>query len=81
MDSDALAHYLKLWSDKYAVTGEIKGGTTKLSHKWFVVTCNETITELFADKPLVMREAIERRFKQIELLEQTDEIKALTALV
>lgn len=59
----------------------MKGGTVKLRHKWFIVTCNETITEVFHEQPLVMREAIERRFKVIELNERTEEIKALTALV
>lgn len=80
MDNDALHHYLKIWADKWACTGETKGGTIHLTHKWFIVTSNETITELFADKPLVMREAIERRFVEIEVKERTDQLKALAAL-
>lgn len=81
MDNDALAHYLKIWSDKYSCSGEIKGGTVKLRHKWFVVTSNYDIDNLFGEKGGVMCSAIKRRFTEIELRERTDEIEALTALV
>lgn len=81
MDNDALAHYLKIWSDKYSCTGETKGGTIHLRHKWFVVTSNYDIDTLFDQKGGVMCAAIARRFKQIELRERTNEIEALTALV
>lgn len=77
MDSDALHHYLKIWADKWACTGETKGGTIHLKHKWFIITCNESIEELFADKPLVMRDAIRRRFNQIEMLEKTESVPEL----
>lgn len=80
MDSDALAHYLKIWTDKYACSGEIKGGTVKLRHKWFIVTSNEPIDLLFADKPEVMRQAIKRRFHVINVVERVDQLKALAAL-
>lgn len=80
MDNDALAHYLKIWSDKYACSGEIKGGTVKLRHKWFVVTSNYDIDSLFEEKGGVMCAAIKRRFKQIELRERTDNVEALAAL-
>lgn len=81
MDNDALHHYLKIWGDKWACTGETKGGTVHLKHKWFIVTSNETIEELFALKPAVMRDAIRRRFKEIAVTKRVEEIKALTALV
>lgn len=80
MDNDALAHYLKIWSDKWSCTGETKGGTIHLKHKWFIVTANESIEELFSEKPLVMRDAIRRRFVEVEVVEQQDELKALAAL-
>lgn len=78
MDNDALAHYLKIWSDKYACTGETKGGTIHLGHKWFVVTSNYDIDNLFVDKGGVMCAAIKRRFTEIELREKKDEIEELT---
>lgn len=81
MDNDALAHYLKIWSDKYACTGETKGGTIHLRHKYFVVTSNYDIDNLFEEKGGVMCAAIKRRFTEIELRERTDQIEALTALV
>ncbi len=81
MDSDVLAHYLKIWTDKYACTGEVKGGTVNLSHKWFIITSNESIEELFKDKPRVMVEAIDRRFVEIEVYRQTESIDKLTELV
>lgn len=80
MDNDALAHYLKIWSDKYSCTGEVKGGTVKLRHKYFIVTSNYPIDSLFEDKGGVMCTAIKRRFTEIELRERTDEIEALAAL-
>lgn len=77
MDNDALHHYIKIWGDKWACTGETKGGTINLKHKWFIITSNESIEELFNQKPQVMRDAIRRRFKQIHLTERTDSIPAL----
>ena len=61
LDTHALGHYLKIWSDKYACTGETKGGTVHLQHRLFIVTSNYSPTQLFED-PL-MAEAVERRFK------------------
>ena len=61
MDTDCLGHYLKIWGDRYACTGEIKGGTVHLRHQTFIITSNFTIEELFKDKPLFI-EAIKRRF-------------------
>jgi hypothetical protein len=29
MDNGALGHHLKIWTDRYACTGEVKGGTIK----------------------------------------------------
>lgn len=78
-----LGHYLKIWADKWACTGEVKGGTVPLCHKRFVVTSNYTIAELFgpevndkldsaqaaAKRTLV--EALERRFK-VELVQSKE---------
>lgn len=60
LDSDCLAHYLKIWADKWSCTGETKGGTVPLQHTTFIVTSNYSIDDLFKDPE--MRAAIARRF-------------------
>lgn len=35
-----LDHYLKIWTDHYFCTGEIKGGTLPLNYKRFYITSN-----------------------------------------
>lgn len=62
MDSNCLGHYLKIWADKFACPGEIKGGFVNLTHRAFIVTSNKTIAQLWPDDP-VMATAIKRRFK------------------
>lgn len=50
MDFDggqALGHYLKIWADRYACTGETKGGTIPLNHDKFIVTSNYSIADIF----------------------------------
>jgi len=64
MDTNVLGHHLKIWSDKWACTGETKGGTIPLRHKLFVVTSNYSIETLYPDD-MVMQEAIARRFHVI----------------
>ena len=56
-----LGHYLKIWSDKWPCTGEIKGGVVKLQHDKFVVTSNYLPSDLWPDDQ-VLCEAVERRF-------------------
>ncbi len=68
-----LGHYLKIWADKWACTGEVKGGTVPLNHHRFIVTSNYSINEIYGpdgtenDKMRRAKEelvkAIERRFK------------------
>lgn len=57
-----MAHYLKIWADKWGATGEIKGGTVGLTYDKFIVTSNYSIEELFT-KDEQLRQAIRRRFK------------------
>jgi len=61
LDTNVLGHYLKIWSDKYACTGETKGGTIHLRHKIFIVTSNYHPSDLWTDNPQMLS-AIERRF-------------------
>lgn len=56
----SLGHYLKIWLDKWACTGEIKGGTLHLQHHHFVITSNYSIDQMFEGDP-AMCEAIRRR--------------------
>lgn len=64
LDSDCLAHYLKIWADRYACTGEIKGSTIPLNFDKLVVTSNYHPAQLFKDEQ--MTAAIIRRFKITE---------------
>lgn len=49
-DFPGLAHLLKIWADKYACYGEVKGGTVPLMHSHIVITSNYTPDQLWADK-------------------------------
>ena len=62
LDSDCLGHYLKIWSDKWACTGEIKGGTVPLMYESFTITSNFSIEELFANADSNLVKALKRRF-------------------
>lgn len=56
-----LGHLLKIWLDEYPCDGEVKGGTTPLNYKVFVITSNYWPSALW-DDPIVCQ-AIERRCK------------------
>lgn len=65
LDTPTLGHYLKRWADKYACTGETKGGTIHLQHRLFIVTSNYPPSHFWPDDT-VMQEAVTRRFDVIE---------------
>lgn len=71
-----LGHYLKLWADRYKTTGEIKGATVSLNHRWLVITSNYEPSEIFDDDPIMLA-AIERRFAQRACWHHTREADAL----
>jgi len=58
-----LGHHLKIWSDRYKCTGEVKGSTVPLQFDKFIITSNYSIDGLFEDPE--MRAALKRRFKVI----------------
>lgn len=60
-DSPSLGHLLKIWSDKWACYGEIKGGTVALRHQWFIITSNYLPRELWPNDSM-LEQAITRRF-------------------
>lgn len=61
-----LSHYLKIWADKWASTGEIKGATVPLRHTAFYVTSQYSIDELWpGPEHADVREALHRRFRKV----------------
>nr|WQA30147.1 MAG: rep protein [Cressdnaviricota sp.] len=76
LDTHALNHYLKIWADKFACKGEVKGSTIWLHHDFFVVTSNYSIPDIVRmgqgrdqDYDMELEKALERRFKKMELPE------------
>lgn len=72
-----LFHYLKIWADKWACTGEVKGDTIPLNYERFYVTSNFKIEEIFKDQPLETVKAIRRRFKVIHMIRNMPKISDL----
>lgn len=64
-DCKELAHYLKIWLDKWSCTGEIKGGIVPLVYDKFIITSNYLPEDLFTCPVLI--EAISRRIIIINL--------------
>ena len=63
-----LGHYLKIWADKWACTGEIKGATVNLHHTTFYITSQYTPEVLWPGSDNTeLREAIQRRFRMVGL--------------
>lgn len=69
LDTPDYGHLMKIWADKWACTGEIKGGTVHLCHRKFIVTSNYHPSKLWEHQP-VMAAAITRRFDIIHMTEQ-----------
>lgn len=76
LDTPILNHYLKIWGDKWATTGEVKGATINLYYKYIVITSNYSIEEIVGrglkngeafDQDLY--ESLARRFEVRELTE------------
>lgn len=67
MDSNCLGHYLKIWTDRYRCSGEVKGSTVNLEHEILIVTSNHSIDDLFAEQPKMI-EPLHRRFVSIEFM-------------
>lgn len=77
LDTNVLGHYLKIWSDKYACTGETKGGTVNLQHRTFIITSNYHPEELWTED-LQMLNAIKRRFQIVKKTSRDQIIDHLT---
>lgn len=57
-----MGHYLKIWTDKWACTGEIKGSTIPLNYDRFYITSNYSPEKLFDEDDELLK-AIRRRFE------------------
>lgn len=66
-----LAHYLKIWADKYPFRAEIKGASISTNFKRFFVTSNYRIRDIFGQEDPILLSAIERRFSEIEFTEES----------
>lgn len=55
LDTDTLGHYLKRWMDVHPCKAEYKGGSLNCQHEWFIVTSNQSIEDLFKDKPEMIK--------------------------
>lgn len=73
LDVSILGHYMKIWSDRYACNGEVKGSSIVLRHELFIVTTNYRIEELFSEP--MLKSAIERRFELVDCFEDPDVLK------
>jgi len=65
---ECLSHYMKIWSDKWSCSGEIKGGTVHLQHRRLIVTSNYHPCQIWTVDG-VLCSAIERRFEIIHIEE------------
>lgn len=59
-------HFIKRWTDHYPIIGETKGGNVQLNYEWFIVTSNDTLQESIYTLETNHRQAITRRFKQLD---------------
>lgn len=66
LKGDGLSHHLKIWTDRYACTGEIKGGMVNLRHHKFYITSNYP-PERFWPDDMELLNAIRRRFDVIHM--------------
>jgi len=54
-DFAGLGHLMKIWTDRYGCSGEIKGGTINLAFKRFFITSNYTPQEIWKDDDMMAR--------------------------
>ncbi len=62
-----LAYHLKLWTDKWSFTAEVKGGTRSLRPKKIIITSQHSIQDVFHEEGEEAVAAMERRCKVIHM--------------
>lgn len=77
-----LAHWMKIWTDVYSLSGEIKGGKIPLNYKRFIVTSNFSIERIYGPNSKMSDEekedaqvtvaAIKARFKEVYISDRAD---------
>lgn len=70
-NSKWLAYFLKIWSDRYVFTGEVKGGSIRIRPKRIFVTSNFKLEECFSGENL---KAIKHRFDVYDFSNQFDKV-------
>lgn len=70
-DGKYLAQYMKIWSDRYCFTAELKGSGTLINpgRYFMIVTSNYSIDQVFQG---IDAEALKRRFTQVQIMGQND---------
>lgn len=58
-DAKIFGNQMKLYTDRYAIRGEVKGATVPLNYEYFVITSQYSLEELFKDEETY--EAMARR--------------------
>lgn len=69
-EHNMLCQQIKLWSDRYGVILETKGGAVADKYEWFIVTSQYYISEVFTDSRSF--DAISRRFLEFNLIDIID---------
>lgn len=59
---DKLSHLIKIWTDRYACTGEVKNSEVNLQHERFYITSNYHPSDIWTEDETLLA-AITRRFK------------------
>ncbi len=74
-----LCQHLKIWSDRYAFTAEVKGSAKRISPSFnLIVTSNYSIEECFTNTRDI--EAIKRRFTEFEMSDDNEKLDKFIVL-
>jgi hypothetical protein len=77
---DVLSQYIKIWGDRYPFTAEVKGGSILMEPgRWaLIITSNHSIEQAITNQS--DRDAIKRRFTEVELNHQNCQIFCQTRI-